>query len=199
MRLRELVRDRAESRIAGIGDPHSSEVLSFPKERFARIFGGEPMVSRAQPKTADSVPVVEADVLGQISETNALIAERAYQLCQSRGCEYGFKQGDWVRAERDILAPLSIEQKIAKDTVHLSAEVLGFDAEELEVVIVHLRAVVCGFHAKQLAEDLCKKKRIMQIVELPFSIDIAAAIAHLQGGMLEVVLPRLADASTHTN
>jgi HSP20 family molecular chaperone IbpA len=127
-----------------------------------------------------------------MNETNALIAERAYEIYQSRGGEHGSDQDDWFKAEKDVLPKLAVEQNMTDSAVRLTARVPGFDAKDLEVAIGHQRAVICGVHTypTQATEPPRKRKKVMRIVELPFAVDPAAASATLQSGTLQVVLPR---------
>ena len=75
--------------------------------------------------------------------------------------------------------------------VQFTAQVPGFDAKDLEVVIGHQRAVLCGTHsAGNLVADGGTERKVMRIVELPFDVDPLSAKATLRGGIVEVVLPR---------
>jgi HSP20 family molecular chaperone IbpA len=151
------------------------------------------MTVALQPGKVQSVPVVEADILDRMNETNALIADRAYEIYQSRGGRYASDQDDWFRAEQEVLPQLVIERYVTDSAVRLTAQLPGFDAKDLEVAIGHQRAVICGVHsAPNQAPDRCREnKRVMRIVELPFDVDPISAKATLQSGTLQVVLTRL--------
>ena len=150
------------------------------------------MTGKSQLGKAQSVPVVEADILDRMNETDGLIAERAYEIYQSRGGEHGSDQDDWFRAEQEILHPLAIERNVTDGALRLTAQVPGFDAKDLEVAIGHRRAVICGVHSdsNQPADTRRKDKKVMRIVDLPFDVDPVTASATLQSGTLQVVLPR---------
>ena len=47
------------------------------------------MTGKPQPGKTQSVTVVEADILDRMNETDALIAQRAYEIYQSRGGGHG--------------------------------------------------------------------------------------------------------------
>ncbi|MGH9680377.1 MAG: DUF2934 domain-containing protein [Candidatus Acidiferrales bacterium] len=127
-----------------------------------------------------------------MNETKGLIAQRAYEIFESRGREHGADQDDWFSAEGEILPRFSVKYHVTGDAIQFTTAVPGFDASDLEVEIGHRRAVVCGVHPDlKQAEGHRKNKRAMRIVELPFDVDPAAARATLQSGTLEVVLPRL--------
>jgi HSP20 family molecular chaperone IbpA len=150
------------------------------------------MAGTLQPEKAQSVQVVEADMLDSMNETNSLIAQRAYEIYQNRGGGHGFDRDDWFGAEQEVLHPLEIDRDVTESALRLTAQLRGFDAEDLEVAIGHRRAVICGIHSgtNQPANTSHKGTKVMRIVELPFDVDPVLATATLDRGMLEIVLPR---------
>lgn len=150
------------------------------------------MTSKLQPEKAQSVTVVEADIFDRMNETRALIAQRAYEIYQSRGGKHGSDQDDWFNAEGELLPKLAIEYDVIDKAVQLTAQVPGLDAKDLEVAVGHRRAVVCGVHSNshQTADSRRKYKKVMRVIELPFDVDPALVRATLQSGTLQVVLPR---------
>jgi HSP20 family molecular chaperone IbpA len=150
-------------------------------------------------ENAKSVPVIEADVLDEMNETNSMIAQRAYEIYESRSGEHGADQDDWFRAEQEVLPGLEIDYDVSDSAVRLTAHPIRFGAEDLEVIIGHRRAVICGIHpGPSQAANGSSDKRIMRIVELPFEVDPVSARATLQNETLQVVLPRLeAEDSSH--
>jgi HSP20 family protein len=149
-------------------------------------------LTNEQPGKAQSVLVVEADILDTMTETMELIAQRAYEIYQSRGGTHGSDQDDWFRAEGEVLPELTTHFHVADNEVRLTAQVPGFDAKDLEVEVGHRRAVLLGVHPRsnQAAKGSRKEKRVLRIVELPFDVDPASSLATLQNGTLQVVLPR---------
>jgi HSP20 family molecular chaperone IbpA len=150
------------------------------------------LTAKSQVGKTQTVPLVETDVLDRMNETEGLIAERAYEIYQSRGGEHGSDQEDWFRAEQEILHPLAIERDVTDDALRLTARVPGFDAKDLEVAIGHRRAVICGVHSdsNEPADTARKNRKVMRIVDLPFDVDPVSARATLQSGTLQIVLPR---------
>jgi HSP20 family molecular chaperone IbpA len=150
------------------------------------------MTRKSRSETAQSVEVVEADMLDTMNETNSLIAQRAYEIYQVRGGGHGSDHEDWFSAEQEVLHPLAIEQYVTESALQLTAQVPGFDAKDLEVAIGHRRAVICGIHPdSNHSEDHHRKDtKIMRIVELPFEVDPVLSRATLESGTLQVVLPR---------
>jgi HSP20 family molecular chaperone IbpA len=142
--------------------------------------------------TPQSVAIVDADVLDEMSETDSLIAERAYEIFQARGGEHGSDREDWFQAVKELLPEPEVDYHVSDGQVRISAQAPGFAAKDLEVIIGHRRAVVVGVHpSANGANGASKNKTIMRIVELPFSVDPVLARATLQKGTLQVVLPRL--------
>jgi HSP20 family molecular chaperone IbpA len=139
-----------------------------------------------------TVPVVEADAFDEMNETTSLIAQRAYEIYESRGGGHGSDQDDWFRAEGELLPKLDIDYDVTDTAVRLTTRVPGFDAKDLEVEVGHRRAVVCGIHSNsnQVAATHRKDKKVMRVVELPFDVDPISARATLQSGTLQIVLPR---------
>ncbi len=150
------------------------------------------MTSKPHPGRTQSVIVVEADIFDRMNETEASIAQRAYEIYESRGGGHGSDQDDWFAAEQEVLHPLAIERYVTDGALRLTAQLPGFAAKDLEVSIGHRRAVICGIHSdsNQAAGTSYKDRKVMRIVELPFDVDPVTARATLQSGTLQVVLPR---------
>ena len=150
------------------------------------------MTSKPHPGRTQSVMVVEADIFDRMNETDASIAQRAYEIYESRGGGHGSDQDDWFKAEQEVLHPLVIERYVTDGALRLTAQLPGFAAKDLEVSVGHRRAVICGIHSdsNRAADTSCKNRKVMRIVELPFDVDPVLARATLQSGELQVVLPR---------
>jgi len=154
------------------------------------------MASKPQSATAKSVRVVEADVFDRMNETTSLIAQRAFEIYESRGGSHGSDQDDWFRAEEELVPKLPIEYDLTESAVRLTTQVPGFEAKDLEVEVGHQRAVIFGIHidSNQTAAGNGKGRKMIGIAELPFDVDPQSARATLQSSMLEIVLPRLSQA-----
>lgn len=150
------------------------------------------MIGNSQADTAQSVQVVEADVLDTMNETDELIAQRAYKIFESRSSGHGLNREDWFGTAEDVLHHLAIERTVTDSALQLTAQVPGFNAGDLEVAIGHGRAVICGIHPpSETREDIRRKfLKVMQIVELPFDVDPILASATLDQGTMQVFLPR---------
>jgi HSP20 family protein len=127
-----------------------------------------------------------------MTETEELVAQRAYEIYESRGGGHGSDRDDWFRAQGEVLREVAVHYDVSDSDVRLTAQVTGFDAKDLEVEVGHRRAVLLGIHsdAKQAANSRRKGKRVMGIVEFPFDVEPRSARATLLGGTLQVVLAR---------
>lgn len=143
-----------------------------------------------EPEKEQSVQIVDADVLDEMNETDSLIAERAYEIFESRGGREGADPQDWAPSHGEMSPELEIDFDVTDSAVQLTAAMPGFAAKDLEVIIGHRRAVICGVHPDPNSAG-SGEKRIMRVVELPFDVDPVPARATLQNGTLRVLLPRL--------
>lgn len=148
-------------------------------------------MSNEAPEKAQSVQIVDADVLDEMNETDSLIAERAYEIFESRGGPQDGNQEDRSSAPGVASPELEVDFDVRETAVQLTAAVPGFAAEDLEVIIGHRRAVICGVHPDSNSPNGSGEKKILRVVELPFDVDPVAALATLQNGKLQVMLPRL--------
>jgi len=140
------------------------------------------------------VRVVEADVFDRMNETTSLIAQRAFEIYESRGGGHGSDQDDWFMAEGELLPKLPIEYNVTEGAVQLTIQVPGFIAKDLEVEVGHQRAVIFGIHVDSNQTAAGKGKKMIGVADLPFDVDPQSARATLQSGTLEIVLPRLSQA-----
>lgn len=152
------------------------------------------MASNPQSAIAKSVRVVEADVFDRMNETTSLIAQRAFEIYESRGGSHGSDQDDWFRAEGELVPKLAIEYEVTESAVQLTTQVTGFEAKDLEVEVGHQRAVIFGIHIDSNQTAAHNGKAMIGVAELPFDVDPQSARATLRSGTLEIVLPRLSQA-----
>jgi HSP20 family molecular chaperone IbpA len=148
------------------------------------------MPGASQAQKAQTVQVVEADVLDRMNETRELIAQRAYEIYQSRGEGQGSEQDDWFAAEGELLPKIEVDEEVTDGAIRLTTKVPGFEAKDLEVVLGHREAVICGVHSSPVGESARQYRKVMRIVELPFEINPEAAKATLNNGTLRIQLQR---------
>jgi HSP20 family molecular chaperone IbpA len=152
------------------------------------------MASKPQSAVEKPVRVVEADVFDRMNETTSLIAQRAFEIYESRGGSHGSDQDDWFMAEGELVLKLPIEYDVTEIAVQLKTQVPGFEAKDLEVEVGHQRAVIFGIHIDSNQTAAGKGKKMIGVAELPFDVDPQSARATLQSGTLEIVMSRLSQA-----
>lgn len=154
------------------------------------------MIDEQASRKSQPVQVVEADVFDRMNETRELIAQRAYEIYQSRGGGHGYDQDDWFKAEGELLPKMDVDFDVSDGSVRLTAQVPGFEGPDLEVEVGHRRAIVCGVHPNSTPKisNGRRARRVMRIINLPFDVNPALSSATLQDGVLRIALPRLLQA-----
>lgn len=138
----------------------------------------------------------------EMSAWSDRIARHAYELFASSGFTNGHDVDDWLKAEQELLTPVALEVKDAKDEFIVKAEVPGFDAKDLDIQLNGSRLVIKGKHDKH---DISKEKKekdmdisyrerkfrqIYRMLELPAAVFADNARAELKNGVLELRLPK---------
>lgn len=140
-----------------------------------------------------------AFLLKEMEDWSNRIAQRAYEYFAASGFTNGHDLDDWVKAERDLLKPVVLDVTDAGDRFIVTAEVPGYDVDDLDISINGSRLIIQGEH------DFAKKKtgreqktvssergprQIYRVVELPAAVGIDPARAELKNGILELRLPK---------
>jgi HSP20 family protein len=116
---------------------------------------------------------------------------------------FGRDLDDWFRAETDLLHPIHLEINETDDTLTAHAEVPGFEAKELEVSVEPQRITISGKKesteekktGKTVYKEQCSNE-ILRVVDLPVEIEAAKATATLKDGVLELRMPKTAQAKS---
>lgn len=155
-------------------------------------------------KTLAPVKFVAADVLlNRKNEIHNMIAQRAYELFESRGCSHGHEVDDWIDAEVEVLHPYRYNLKESGEAIIFSAELpSSFTADQLNASVEPRRLmvsgeteldVICG--GDEPAHTEKRTERIFRMEELPVDVDPSRATARLKGETLEIVMPKVVAAS----
>lgn len=115
------------------------------------------------------------------------IAQRAYQIFESRGKTHGYDVDDWLRAERVILRPVPVHVDEGEHLYTVTADVDGFTATELSVRAEPFRIVIEGKKtpgSAQLSVD--EGQEIFRAIELGNEIEANTVIAELIDGDLTI-------------
>lgn len=154
------------------------------------------------PKLPISVIAVNANVsrdLGQVSgllrEVHDMISGRAYEIFEAGGRTFGNELDHWFRAESEILQaiPVAIHDSEAAFTVR--AEVPGFKAHEIEVMVEPWRLTIVGKRENNDKPEAGKPIHsgqdtvwILRVIEFPGQVDTEGVAARLKDSALEMTL-----------
>jgi HSP20 family protein len=110
---------------------------------------------------------------------------------------------DWLRAESEILQPVHLEVAETDEALTVRAEVPGFATDELDINVEPRRLTIAGKHESK--EETTKgktiysersAKEILRSFDLPTEVDTSKATATLKDGILNIELPKAAQAKT---
>ena len=139
------------------------------------------------------------DILKEMSEWSDRISKRAFELFAASGFTDGHDLEDWFQAEKQLLKPLALDVKDLANEFVVTAEVPGFEANELNI---HVNAQNLIIEGKREFSDEKKEKgatrieskleEIYRAVELPAPVLADEATSELKNGILELKLPKAA-------
>lgn len=125
-----------------------------------------------------------------------LIARRAFEIFQGRGCAHGNDLEDWFLAESELLKPVEVRISQSGEQVTASAEVPGFSTQEIRVSIEPHRLIISGkaeSREDHEAEQIHSQKHehlMFLVVDLPTEVNPSKAKATFNDSMLDVVMPK---------
>lgn len=137
-------------------------------------------------------------IFQQMLEWSNRIAHRAYEFFAASGFTDGHDREDWFKAEQELLKPVALEVKDAKDEFIVKAEVPGFEVKDLDIHVNGSHLVIEGKHEaseekKEKGETIYserKSEQIYRMIELPAAVIADKAHAELKNGVLELKLPK---------
>jgi HSP20 family protein len=149
-------------------------------------------------KIAESPFFVEAEKLfDQMKEFSQSIAQRAYELFESRGREIGHELEDWFRAETEVLRRVPVEMKEADGKLIVRAETPGFSAADIKVSVAPKQLTISGRKEEKKEEKAetgffseFRANQFCRTLPLPATVDTALAEATLKDGVLELTLTK---------
>lgn len=129
------------------------------------------------------------------------VAQRAYELFEGRNREDGYDLEDWLRAEREFFLPVPMEATEYDDHFTMRAEVPGFNEKEIQVSLEPRRLIISGKieqkDEQKSGETTYTSRRsneIFHALDLPTEVNPAEAKATLKHGILDIRLPKVAQA-----
>src|SRR6202162_267147 len=129
------------------------------------------------------------------------IEKRAFEIFDNNGRWFGHDLSDWLQAESEILHPLHLEIAETEEALTVRAEVPGFTAKELDILVEGNRLTIAGKHESQ--EETTKGKtiyfercanEILRSVYLSSDGDGTKVNATLKDGVLSLELPKASHA-----
>ncbi len=138
-----------------------------------------------------------ADLQSKVQKLQLAIARRAHELFEARGQEHGRDLEDWLRAESELLCPVSIAMSESIDRVSVRANVAGFDQSEIEVSVEPSRVIILGnkTQSRGTTEPGTTEPRgshpdqILEVIDLATEVIPERATVELQAGELILELP----------
>ena len=130
------------------------------------------------------------------------IAQRAFGFFKERGYSNGQDLDDWLRAESELLTPVQLELSESEDGYTVRAEVTGFGAKDLKVRAESNSVYICGKTGQKKEEKKGRATQYSEVsasqfyrrIDLADSINPEKAVAHLENGVLELSLPKVAQS-----
>jgi len=127
------------------------------------------------------------------------ITRRAYELFAARGFAHGHDSEDWMRAQSEILMNVPVDIRETDAEIAIVAEVPGFSDEDLNVQVAPRAICISGTRQEKsernegttvYSDRRCD--RIFRVLELPSQVDADSADLTLNGGILEIRVPKVA-------
>lgn len=141
------------------------------------------------------------DLRREMQQLQLAIARRAFELFEIRDCEHGHDLEDWLRAESEVLQPVSVSMSEFAGRINLRADVAGFDETELKVSIEPRRITILGqkeMKAEGIEPTSSHPRQILEVVDLATEVAPERAVVQLQGGVLKFELPTAASNEAET-
>ena len=137
------------------------------------------------------------EIFSHEDELRGQIAQRAYELFESRGRTPGKEGDDWLRAELEIRRLIRPEMTEGQDSITIRAELPGFSAQQLYVALEPGRVAISGKRqvsrtGKTAGTSTTEKgwEHVFHLMELPAEIDPAQTTATFYGYRLELFLAK---------
>jgi len=138
----------------------------------------------------------------RITQIHNEIERRAFEIFKDDGGLWGHDLDHWFKAERELLHPASVNIAESENSLNVQVEVPGFTANELEVSVEGRRLVISGKRetskeekekGKPIYKEQCSDQ-LLRVFGLPVEVDAGKATAKLKNGILELEIPKSAQA-----
>jgi len=141
------------------------------------------------------------DLAKRSQEIVSRIAQRAFEIFESRGRAEGQEFGDWLRAESELLHPTHLKLSETEKTLHVRMDVPGFEAGDIRISVEPSQLTVLGERTaeekhktrKTIYSETCSDQ-IYRVVGLPAEVQTRNAKTAVKKGVLEIELQKAAPA-----
>ena len=141
---------------------------------------------------------VEEDFFEHTQGVFNLIAQRAFEIFESRGRVHGNDRADWFLAESKLLTPVKFHLSESGEQLTARAEVPGFHRQEIKVSLEPRRLSISGKTEPRESPESEKHphshrhaEMMYHVIDLPCEVDPSKAKATFNGGRLDVVMPKV--------
>lgn len=155
-----------------------------------------------EPKEKTPVVSTETESLFEkFKETTQAIAQRAFDIFEKRGRQFGHEVEDWLRAESEVIRRIPMEVKEVGNNLEIRAEVPGFKSEELKIYVEPRRLTISG-ETEQSSEEEKENtlysewhsRKVFRAFDLPREVKTTGAQATLKDGVLKLTLAKAEEA-----
>jgi HSP20 family molecular chaperone IbpA len=141
---------------------------------------------------------LEEDLFQHTQDVFNLIAQRAFEIFESRGRVHGNDREDWFLAESKLLTPVKFHFSESGEQLTARAEVPGFHRQEIKVSLEPRRLSISGKTEHRESSESEKHphshrhaEMMYRAIDLPCEVDPSKAQATFNDGRLEVVMPKV--------
>ena len=161
------------------------------------------VLQRAQEKPAAIQPVNSEYLAERVNRLFQNVAQRAYEIFERNGRNFGHDLEDWFKAEKELFHPMHVEITESEEELEVKAEVPGFNEKEIEVSVEPRQLTITGKretaqeekNGKTVHQESCSDQ-ILRVVDLPMPVDTDHVTATLKNGILQMTMPKAAKAKT---
>ena len=159
------------------------------------------VVQRTEEKPVTITPI--ENLVDRINKMSKAVTQRAYEIFERNGRNFGHDLDDWFKAEMSLLHPVHVNMIEAGENLEVKAEVPGFTEKEIEVAVEPYRLTITGKRETEIKKEENKGKtvysefysnQILRIVDLPASVDAEKTTATLKNGVLQLTMPKTVKA-----
>lgn len=144
-----------------------------------------------------------SELFEHTQDISNLIAQRAFEIFEARGCTHGNDLGDWILAESELLTPVKFHLSESGEQLTARAEVPGFHRQEIKVSLEPRRLSISGKTEPREGKGPEKHPHshrhaqlMFHVIDLPCEVDPSKAKARFNDGRLEVVMPKVVYAKS---